>query len=678
MKKYLILLFTVLTSLHVSAQSDGSQLWLGKQYANSCQVISQLPDDATAKIAKQELENNWRGKNVELKIDKSLNLGEGYNIYARPAQQGDNIQYEATITASNPIGLLYGAYELIRLQNTDAYNTGSGNQQNFSKAIDETEKPKVGLRILNHWDNLDGSIERGYAGKSIFKWEEIKLGKNGKGGSISKSLHDRLITYARANASLGINGSVLNNVNASPKMMTAEYINKVKVIANILRPYGIRVYLSINFASPMALGYTKTADPLDKKVQQWWKKKAKEIYATIPDFGGFLVKANSEGQPGPGDYHRTHADGANMLADAVKPYGGIIMWRSFVYGANHKGEDRVKQAVSEFKGMDGKFRDNVILQSKNGPLDFQPREPYAPIFDNIKQTPQIAELQITQEYLGQSKHLTYLAPMWKEFFGFVNPDRLVGISGVANIGDDANWCGHPFSQANWYAFGRLAWNPSLTAEEIAHEWLVQTYENQDEKFTKPVEMMMMTSREACVNYMMPLGLHHIFKFDHHYGPEPDGFIASYPLEWCPVYYHKADAQGVGFDRSSKGTDAVGQYPEPYRSLYDNIETCPEEYLLWFHHVPWTYKMKSGSTLWQELCMKYNMGVAMVEVYRDFWHTSAKQYMKGHEQEWQHTDSLLNVQLENAKEWRNTCLKYFQTFSKMKIYEENNVSSTVDK
>ena len=668
MKKYLIFLFTVLTSLHVSAQSDGSQLWLGKQYANSCQVISQLPDDATAKIAKQELENNWRGKNVELKIDKALNLGEGYNLYARPAQQGDNIQYEATITASNPIGLLYGAYELIRLQNTDAYNTGSGNQQNFSKAIDETEKPQVGLRILNHWDNLDGSIERGYAGKSIFKWEEIKLGKNGKGGSISKSLHDRLITYARANASLGINGSVLNNVNASPKMMTAEYINKVKVIANILRPYGIRVYLSINFASPMALGYTKTADPLDKKVQQWWKKKAKEIYAAIPDFGGFLVKANSEGQPGPGDYHRTHAEGANMLADAVKPYGGIIMWRSFVYGANHKGEDRVKQAVSEFKGMDGKFRDNVILQSKNGPLDFQPREPYAPIFDNIKQTPQIAELQITQEYLGQSKHLTYLAPMWKEFFGFVNPSKLVGISGVANIGDDANWCGHPFSQANWYAFGRLAWNPSLSAEEIAHEWLVQTYENQDEKFTKPVEMMMMTSREACVNYMMPLGLHHIFKFDHHYGPEPDGFIASYPLEWCPVYYHKADANGVGFDRSSKGTDAVGQYPEPYRSLYDNIETCPEEYLLWFHHVPWTYKMKSGSTLWQELCMKYNMGVAMVEVYRDFWHTSAKQYMKGHEQEWQHTDSLLNVQLENAKEWRNTCLKYFQNY----------VSSTVDK
>ena len=666
MKKILISLFMVLASLQASAQNDGSSLWLGKAYANSCQVTTSANEDATVKIARQELENNWRGKNVELKIDKALNLGEGFRLYARPAHQGDHIQYEATITASTPIGLLYGAYELIRLQNTDAYNVGSGKQQNFGKTIDETEKPQVSLRILNHWDNLDGSIERGYAGKSIFKWEEIKLGKKGKGGSISKSLHDRLITYARANASLGINGSVLNNVNASPKMMTAEYINKVKVIANILRPYGIRVYLSINFASPMALGYTKTADPLDKKVQQWWQKKAKEIYATIPDFGGFLVKANSEGQPGPGDYHRTHADGANMLADAVKPYGGIIMWRSFVYGANHKGEDRVKQAVSEFKDMDGKFRDNVILQSKNGPLDFQPREPYAPIFDNIIKTPQIAELQITQEYLGQSKHLTYLAPMWKEFFGFVNPSKLVGISGVANIGDDTNWCGHPFSQANWYAFGRLAWNPSLSAEEIAHEWLVQTYENQDEKFTKPVEMMMMTSREACVNYMMPLGLHHIFKFDHHYGPEPDGFIASYPLEWCPVYYHKADAKGIGFDRSSKGTDAVGQYPEPYRSQYDNIQTCPEEYLLWFHHVPWNYRMKSGSTLWQELCMKYNMGVAMVEVYRDYWHTSAKPYMKGHEQEWQHTDSLLNVQLENAKEWRDTCLKYFQTFSKMDI------------
>ena len=651
MKKYLILSLAFAFTLTTNAQnffqktSDGSMLWLNKQGYNTCLVKGMTDKDATLSIAKDELTKYYKGKEVSIRVDPLLNLGEGYMLT------------DSSIIASSSIGILYGAYDLLRLQET-------GNLSHLSK----TEKPAVNLRILNHWDNLDGSIERGYAGKSIWKWDEIILDKAGEFKNISKDLRNRLITYARSNASIGINGAVLNNVNASPQMMTSEYLHKVKVIADIFRPYGIRVYLSINFASPMALGYTKTADPLDMKVQLWWKKKAKEIYASIPDFGGFLVKANSEGQPGPGDYHRSHADGANMLADALKPFGGIVMWRSFVYGANHKGEDRVKQAVSEFKYQDGKFRDNVILQSKNGPLDFQPREPYAPIFDNIHQTPQIAELQITQEYLGQSKHLVYLAPMWKEFFRFVSPDKLKGIAGVSNIGDNANWCGHPFSQANWYAFGRLAWNPSLSAEEIAHEWLVQTYENQDEKFTKPVEMMMMTSREACVNYMMPLGLHHIFKFDHHYGPEPDGFIASYPLEWCPVYYHKADAKGIGFDRSSKGTDAVGQYPEPYRSQYDNIQTCPEEYLLWFHHVPWNYRMKSGSTLWQELCMKYNMGVAMVEVYRDYWHTAAKQYMKGHEQEWQHTDSLLNVQLENAKEWRNTCLKYFQTFSKMKIYE----------
>ena len=651
MKKYLILSLAFAFALTTNAQnffqktSDGSMLWLNKQGNNTCLVKGMTDKDATLSIAKDELTKYYKGKEVSIRIDPLLNLGEGYMLT------------DSSIIASSSIGILYGAYDLLRLQET-------GNLSHLSK----TEKPAVNLRILNHWDNLDGSIERGYAGKSIWKWDEIILDKAGEFKNISKDLRNRLITYARSNASIGINGAVLNNVNASPQMMTSEYLHKVKVIADIFRPYGIRVYLSINFASPMALGYTKTADPLDMKVQLWWKKKAKEIYASIPDFGGFLVKANSEGQPGPGDYHRSHADGANMLADALKPFGGIVMWRSFVYGANHKGEDRVKQAVSEFKYQDGKFRDNVILQSKNGPLDFQPREPYAPIFDNIHQTPQIAELQITQEYLGQSKHLVYLAPMWKEFFRFVSPDKLKGIAGVSNIGDNANWCGHPFSQANWYAFGRLAWNPSISSEEIAHEWLILTYECKDERFTKPVEMMMLTSREACVNYMMPLGLHHIFKFDHHYGPEPDGFIASYPLEWCPVYYHKADAKGIGFDRSSKGTDAVGQYPEPYRSQYDNIQTCPEEYLLWFHHVPWNYRMKSGSTLWQELCMKYNMGVAMVEVYRDYWHTAAKQYMKGHEQEWQHTDSLLNVQLENAKEWRNTCLKYFQTFSKMKIYE----------
>ena len=651
MKKYLILSLAFAFALTTKAQiflqktSDGSMLWLNKQGYNTCLVKGMTDKDATLSIAKDELTKYYKGKEVSIRVDPLLNLGEGYMLT------------DSSIIASSSIGILYGAYDLLRLQETS-------NLSHLSK----TEKPAVNLRILNHWDNLDGSIERGYAGKSIWKWDEIILDKAGEFKNISKDLRNRLITYARSNASIGINGAVLNNVNASPQMMTSEYLHKVKVIADIFRPYGIRVYLSINFASPMALGYTKTADPLDMKVQLWWKKKAKEIYASIPDFGGFLVKANSEGQPGPGDYHRSHADGANMLADALKPFGGIVMWRSFVYGANHKGEDRVKQAVSEFKYQDGKFRDNVILQSKNGPLDFQPREPYAPIFDNIHQTPQIAELQITQEYLGQSKHLVYLAPMWKEFFRFVSPDKLKGIAGVSNIGDNANWCGHPFSQANWYAFGRLAWNPSISSEEIAHEWLIQTYECKDERFTKPVEMMMLTSREACVNYMMPLGLHHIFKFDHHYGPEPDGFKAEYPLEWCPVYYHQADSNGIGFNRSSDGTDAVGQYPEPYRSLYDNLATCPEEYLLWFHHVPWSYRMKSGSTLWEELCMRYNMGVSMVETYRDYWHTSTKEYMKDHITEWEMTDSLLNVQLASAKEWRDVCLKYFQTFSKMNIDE----------
>lgn len=651
MKKYLILSLAFAFALTTKAQiffqktNDGSMLWLNKQGYNTCLVKGKTDKDATLSIAKDELTKYYKGKEVSIRVDPLLNLGEGYMLT------------DSSIIASSSIGILYGAYDLLRLQET-------GNLSHLSK----TEKPAVNLRILNHWDNLDGSIERGYAGKSIWKWDEIILDKAGEFKNISKNLRNRLITYARSNASIGINGAVLNNVNASPQMMTSEYLHKVKVIADIFRPYGIRVYLSINFASPMALGYTKTADPLDMKVQLWWKKKAKEIYASIPDFGGFLVKANSEGQPGPGDYHRSHADGANMLADALKPFGGIVMWRSFVYGANHKGEDRVKQAVSEFKYQDGKFRDNVILQSKNGPLDFQPREPYAPIFDNIHQTPQIAELQITQEYLGQSKHLVYLAPMWKEFFRFVSPDKLKGIAGVSNIGDNANWCGHPFSQANWYAFGRLAWNPSISSEEIAHEWLIQTYGCKDERFTKPVEMMMLTSREACVNYMMPLGLHHIFKFDHHYGPEPDGFKAEYPLEWCPVYYHQADSNGIGFNRSSDGTDAVGQYPEPYRSLYDNLATCPEEYLLWFHHVPWNYRMKSGSTLWEELCMRYNMGVSMVETYRDYWHTSTKEYMKDHITEWEMTDSLLNVQLASAKEWRDVCLKYFQTFSKMNIDE----------
>ena len=449
-------------------------------------------------------------------------------------------------------------------------------------------------------------------------------------------------------------------------MLSAIYINKVKQYADILRPYGIKVYLSINFASPMSIpakGFNKgkvlkTADPLNPQVKAWWKAKTKEIYEQIPDFGGFLVKANSEGQPGPFDYNRTHADGANMLADAVKPFGGIIMWRSFVYGAAHKGEDRVKQAVSEFASLDGKFRDNVILQSKNGPLDFQPREPYAPIFDNIKHTKQMAELQITQEYLGQSRHLVYLAPMWREFFGFVAPEKLVGIAGVANIGLDTNWCGHHFSQANWYAFGRLAWNPYLTSESIAQEWLKATFPTPDSTFSQLLSVML-RSREACVDYMMPIGLHHIFKFDHHYGPEPNGFIPSYPIEWCPVYYHKANNDSIGFNRTHTGSNATAQYREPYCAIYDDINTCPERYLLWFHRVPWTYRLKSGRTVYEEMQYRYARGVNEVEDFIRVWN-EAKPYID--DQRWQEVDARLQHQLENANEWKKVCLDYFGSFN----------------
>ena len=586
---------------------DGSKLWLRQTEADKAKVTG------VECMAAEVLRKYYTGTEITLKYNPSLANDEGYII-------GDS-----TITAKTERGLLYGAYALLRGE--------KGASQPFFK-----------LRILNHWDNLDGSVERGYAGKSIF-WPVFD----------PQHIHD----YARANASIGINGTVLNNVNASPKMLARENLLKVKEIADILRPYGIRVYLSVNFASPMGLGKLKTADPLNPKVKRWWKRKVKDIYKLIPDFGGFLVKANSEGQPGPGDYGRSHADGANMLADALAPYKGIVMWRSFVYGANHKGEDRVKQAVSEFLPCDGQFRPNVILQSKNGPLDFQPREPYAPIFDNIKQTTQMAELQITQEYLGQSRHLVYLAPMWEEFFSFVAPEKLTGIAGVANIGTDTNWCGHPFSQANWYAFGRLAWNPSLTAEEIAKEWLAATFDisPSDKPYASLMDVML-RSREACVDYMMPLGLHHIFKFDHHYGPEPDGFIPTYPLEWCPVYYHQADSLGVGFNRTHTGSNATSQYREPYRSLYDDPATCPENLLLWFHHLPWTYRMHSGRTLWEELQLHYDHGVSEVEDFCQIW-KSCQPYIDA--QRWREVDERLKHQLENAREWREVCLGYFGSF-----------------
>ena len=610
MKRLLLSVFSVVLALAASAE-DGHQLWLRYQPVNKTQVTATGKMSPTIEIAKQELETYYNGASVTLKLDATMSDDDGYRIDG------------TTITARRDAGLLYGAYALLR-----------GEQRESHPAFD--------LRLLNHWDNLDGSIERGYAGESIFEWFH---------------LDEQLIReYARANASIGINGSVLNNVNASPKILTKPYLKEIQHIADILRPYGIKVYLSINFASPMALGDTKTADPLDRSVARWWKRKAKEIYKLIPDFGGFLVKANSEGQPGPGDYHRTHAEGANMLASALKPFGGIVMWRCFVYGANHKGEDRVKQAVSEFKPLDGQFHDNVILQTKNGPLDFQPREPYSPIFDQIKLTPNMAELQITQEYLGQSRHLVYLAPMWQEFFAFVPAQQLKGIAGVANIGKDRNWCGHHFSQANWYAFGRMAWNPQLLSLDIAKEWLSQTFST-DKKFVDDMAVWMETSREACVNYMMPLGLHHIFKFDHHYGPEPDGFKADYPIEWCPVYYHKADKDGVGFDRTTEtGTDAVSQYRGDIARTYNNLETCPEELLLWFHHVPWTHRMKDGSTLWESLQYHYNNGVIWTESLQNAWRYKLRHYID--EQRWREVDERIADQLGNAREWRDTCLGYF--------------------
>lgn len=644
MKKFFFIMISLLSVFTATAE-DGSKLWLRYQTTHTAKVTGH--ECKAAEI----LRAHYDGAQVCLRIDDAMPQ-DSYRI--------EGSHDDITISASTQHGLLYGAFALLR--NEDGYSA-----------------PYYDLRILNHWDNLDGSVERGYAGESIFWNDRLEID------------HNKIEAYAMANASIGINGTVLNNVNASPKMLTAVYINKVKEIADILRPWGIRVYISVNFGSPKALGELDTADPLNRQVRRWWKKKADEIYKAIPDFGGFLVKANSEGQPGPFDYNRTHADGANMLADALKPHGGIVMWRSFVYGAKHKGEDRVMQAVSEFKPHDGEFRDNVILQSKNGPLDFQPREPYAPIFDQMKQTQQMAELQITQEYLGHSQQLVFLAPMWEEFFTYVSPEKLKGIAGVANIGLDTNWCGHHFAQANWYAFGRLAWNPRLTSKEIADEWLTQTFVDKQliakqqipeshkhraikENHSQLVQTrkigfneayaalldMMLRSREACVDYMMPIGLHHIFKFDHHYGPEPDGFKAHYPLEWCPVYYHQADSAGVGFDRTSRGSGATLQYPEPYCTLYDNPATCPEEYLLWFHHLPWDYKMKSGRTLIDELDFRYQRGVNEVIDFIATWQ-QAKPHIDA--QRWQEVNDRLTTQLIDAREWQVVCTKYFGGFAR---------------
>lgn len=630
------------------ADNDGHNLWLG-----DITVRSNPAEKRAWAVERIRLDLDALGV-TGIRVDESgiynNSLGdEGFSINC--------VGKHVTVTANTDAARLYAMFYLKRLADCGV-------------KIDDkflvTEKPAFRYRVLNHWDNPNLTIERGYAGKSLWKWEELP-----------DKIRPEYEEYARANASIGINGTVLNNVNADPCMLTPEYLEKVKVLADIFRPYNIKVYLSLNFAAPKHLAGLKTSDPLDKDVIKWWNDKVAEIYSKIPDFGGFLVKANSEGQSGPQDYGRTHADGANMIADALKPYGGIVMWRAFVYAAT--SPDRAKQAVEEFMPLDGQFRDNVIIQIKNGPVDFQPREPFSPLFGQLEHTNVMAEMQITQEYLGHSNHMVYLHPMWKECLnsdtyqngegstvaaetlGKVHGNTISAIAGVTNIGDSVNWCGHHMAQANWYAFGRMAWNPELSSEQILDEWLKQTFTT-DKKFVEPVKEMMLVSREACVSYEMPLGLHHTFKGPDHYGPGP--WDRSSRPDWEPAYYHKAAADGVGFDRTSKtGTNAVSQYHEPLRSLYDNVETCPENLILWFHHLPWGYRMKDGHTLWEELCYTFQSGIDQARGFIKTWegvekYVDSKRYTQIH-------DKLVR-QAKDAIWWRDATMLYFQQYSKMDI------------
>ena len=679
MIRYISILFLFTVAILLCHAEDGSRLWLrfgqskaspsrfSAVTANKTLFAVQELQKAWKEIYGKELRNSNTGQQIlvignanekalqPFGLDKALaNLGdEGYVI-----KTFDSGLKQQTVIASNgKAGLLYGVYHLLRLIQTDA----------LPEKLDIAEKPSYSIRVLNHWDNLDGSIERGYAGHSIWKWDEMP-----------KIISPRYEAYARANASIGINGSVLNNVNASPDILSKEYLEKVKLLASIFRPFNIKVYLSINFSAPSVIGGLSTSDPLDPAVIKWWTDKISEIYSLIPDFGGFLVKANSEGLPGPQDYGRTHAEGANMLADALKPNGGIVMWRAFVY--NPDNDDRAKQAYNEFEPLDGKFHDNVIVQVKNGPIDFQPREPFSPLFGGLKQTTIMPEFQITQEYLGQSNHLVYLAPLWKECLnsdtycqgegstvaritdGTLFNRKLSAIAGVANIGEDANWCGHHFAQANWYAFGRLAWNHDLTSEQIAGEWLKMTF-NKDSAFVNAAQKMMIGSREAVVHYMMPLGLHHLFAWEHHYGPEPWCDIPNARPDWLPKYYHQASENGIGFDRSSHGTNVVEQYCSPLQEMFDKPETCPEKYLLWFHHVPWSYTMKDGKSLWNEMCYLYDLGVKEVRGFEKKW-DSLQSYVDN-----ERFDAIkvkLSIQEHDAIWWKDACLLYFQEFSKQPI------------
>ena len=680
MKKIAFCFLVVFINLFVVHAEDGHQLWLRfDKSAEDAHLFNGLVGDNNI-LAVNEFQEAWKlltGSNLpatKILTDKVLVIGTsknrtiksfgfektlkslGYEGYILKSVKKKNKTY--TVVAGNSdAGLLYGVYHLLRLIQTNQFNEN----------LNILEKPAYNHRLLNHWDNLDRTVERGYAGYSIWMWDELPA-----------VVSPRYKEYARANASIGINGTVLNNVNASPEILSAEYLEKVKAIAAEIRPYNIKVYLSINFSSPKELGGLKDSDPMNPEVQKWWKEKAKEIYAMIPDFGGFLVKANSEGLPGPMDYGRTHVDGANMLADAVKPYGGIIMWRAFVY--NPDGDDRAKQAYKEFKQFDGKFRDNVIVQLKNGPVDFQPREPFSPLFGAMVKTPVMPEFQITQEYLGFSNHIAYLAPMWKECLdsdtyckgegstvakttdGSIYNQKITAIAGVANIGEDRNWCGNHFAQANWYAFGRLAWNHRLTSEEIADEWLKMTF-SKDGNFVETVKNLMLSSRESVVKYMMPLGLHHLFAWGHHYGPEPWCEIPNARPDWLPKYYHNANETGIGFNRTTSGSDAVSQYNSPLREQFNNIETCPENLILWFHHVPWTHRMKSGKTLWDELCYTYDDGLQEVREYQKIWDKMEK-YVDS--ERFKHIQSRLKIQSRDAVWWKDACLLYFQQFSVLPI------------
>lgn len=645
MTRYFLSILVSLLSVLTNHAADGSELWLCSLSAETGSGVSTNVTFDRKKLsptlaeAARVLESApLRNYDIKVSLKGKKTLGkEGYEL----RNNGGRVQ----IIANTEIGALYGAYSLLRMVDSGV-------------EIPETlvDKPAYDLRILNHWDNLDGTIERGYAGSSLWKWDELP-----------DSVSPRYETYARANASIGINGTVLNNVNASPSILSAEYLAKIKTLADIFRPYGLKVYLSVNFASPMALDSLPTADPLDTQVQKWWKEKADEIYRLIPDFGGFLVKANSEGQPGPMDFGRTHADGANMLARALRPHGGIVMWRSFVYSPIDA--DRAKQAYMEFQPLDGKFDSNVIIQIKNGPIDFQPREPYSPLFGAMPETPEMVEFQITQEYLGHSNHIAFLAPMWKEFYEYVSPASLKAAAGVANIGDNSNWTGHPVAQANWYAFGRLAWNPELSSGQIADEWIARTLiapGSAPDSIRRSLTEMLLGSREAVVDYMMPLGLHHIFAFGHHYGPEPWCDVPGARPDWLPKYYHNADSAGLGFDRSPSGSNAVEQYPEPLRSQLGDIDSCPEEFLLWFHHVPWSHKMKSGRTLWDELCIAYQRGTDRVVEYQKTWQQSKPYIDPGI---FADVERRLMTQARDAQWWKDACILYFQEFSGMSVPAE---------